>query len=125
MLSIFLSADMIPFCLFYVDDRGLHRSSTMPGVIKNDEITNETAGPSNLERSRTERRRQNNPADDPAKQLLDERIPIKKKVHISYTQIYLFLLRSLVPSVLPCRHLKYIFVCGLGIESLTVALTNV
>jgi len=38
----------------------------MPGVIKNDEITNETAGPSNLERSRTERRRQNNPADDPA-----------------------------------------------------------
>jgi sterol 3beta-glucosyltransferase len=57
----------------------------MPGVIKNDEITNETAGPSNLERSRTERRRQNNPADNPAKQLLDERIPIKKKVHISYT----------------------------------------
>ncbi|XP_066346589.1 sterol 3-beta-glucosyltransferase UGT80A2-like [Miscanthus floridulus] len=62
------------------DDRGFHRSSTMPGVIKNDEITNETAGPSNLERSRTERRRQNNPADDPAKQLLDERIPIKKKL---------------------------------------------
>jgi hypothetical protein len=55
----------------------------MPGVIKNDEITNETAGPSNLERSRTERRRQNNPADDPAKQLFDERIPIKKKVDIS------------------------------------------
>ncbi|RLM66488.1 sterol 3-beta-glucosyltransferase UGT80A2 isoform X2 [Panicum miliaceum] len=52
----------------------------MPGVIKNDEITNETAGPSNLERSRTERRRQNNPADDPAKQLFDERIPIKKKL---------------------------------------------
>ncbi|PAN36987.1 hypothetical protein PAHAL_7G022700 [Panicum hallii] len=63
-----------------VDDRGLHRASTMPGVIKNDEITNETAGPSNLERSRTERRRQNNPADDPAKQLFDERIPIKKKL---------------------------------------------
>ncbi|PUZ46151.1 hypothetical protein GQ55_7G027200 [Panicum hallii var. hallii] len=62
------------------DDRGLHRASTMPGVIKNDEITNETAGPSNLERSRTERRRQNNPADDPAKQLFDERIPIKKKL---------------------------------------------
>jgi len=63
-----------------VDDRGLHRASTMPGVIKNDEITNETAGPSNLERSRTERRRQSNPADDPAKQLFDERIPIKKKL---------------------------------------------
>ncbi|TKW03070.1 hypothetical protein SEVIR_7G038400v4 [Setaria viridis] len=62
------------------DDRGLHRASTMPGVIKNDEITNETVGPSNLERSRTERRRQNNPADDPAKQLFDERIPIKKKL---------------------------------------------
>ena len=55
----------------------------MPGVIKIDEITNETAGPSNLERSRTERRRQSNPADDPAKQLFDERIPIKKKVDIS------------------------------------------
>ncbi|CAL5018466.1 unnamed protein product [Urochloa decumbens] len=52
----------------------------MPGVIKNDEITNETVGPSNLERSRTERRRQNNPADDPAKQLFDEKIPIKKKL---------------------------------------------
>lgn len=64
-----------------VDDRGLHRASTMPGVIKNDdEITNETVSPSNLERSRTERRRQNNPADDPAKQLFDERIPIKKKL---------------------------------------------
>ncbi|WVZ83682.1 hypothetical protein U9M48_030807 [Paspalum notatum var. saurae] len=63
------------------DDRGLHRASTMPGVIKNDdEITNETVGSSNLERSRTERRRQNNPADDPAKQLFDERIPIKKKL---------------------------------------------
>ncbi|KAJ1269989.1 hypothetical protein BS78_06G020600 [Paspalum vaginatum] len=63
------------------DDRALHRASTMPGVIKNDdEITNETVGPSNLERSRTERRRQNNPADDPAKQLFDERIPIKKKL---------------------------------------------
>jgi sterol 3beta-glucosyltransferase len=57
----------------------------LPVVIKNDEIANETAGPSSSERSRTERRRQNNPADDPAKQLLDERIPIKKKVHISYT----------------------------------------
>jgi hypothetical protein len=73
---------MSPSFLFYVDDRGFHRSSTMPGVIKNDEITNESTGPSNLERSRTERRRQNNPAIDPAKQLLDERIPIKKKVHI-------------------------------------------
>ncbi|CAL5028851.1 unnamed protein product [Urochloa decumbens] len=52
----------------------------MPGVIKNDEITHETVGPSNLERSRTERRRQNNPADDPAKQLFDEKIPIKKKL---------------------------------------------
>nr|CAB3486441.1 unnamed protein product [Digitaria exilis] len=63
-----------------VDDRGLHRSSTMPGVINNDEITNETVSPSNLERSRTERRRQNNAADDPTKQLFDERIPIKKKL---------------------------------------------
>ncbi|CAN6242466.1 unnamed protein product [Urochloa humidicola] len=65
-----------------VDDRGLHRSSTMPGVVKNDEITNETVGSSNLERSRTERRRQNNPADDPAKQLFDEKIPIKKKLRM-------------------------------------------
>ncbi|KAF8647263.1 hypothetical protein HU200_065409 [Digitaria exilis] len=52
----------------------------MPGVINNDEITNETVSPSNLERSRTERRRQNNPADDPTKQLFDERIPIRKKL---------------------------------------------
>jgi len=96
----------------------------MPGVIKNDEITNETAGPSNLERSRTERRRQNNPADDPAKQLLDERIPIKKKVHISYT-LYLSIYFQKLSFVLPCRHLKYISVCGMGIESLIVALTNV
>ncbi|CAN6227347.1 unnamed protein product [Urochloa humidicola] len=57
---------------------GFHRSSTMPGVIKNDEITNETV----LERSRTERRRQNNPVDDPAKQLFDEKIPIKKKLQM-------------------------------------------
>lgn len=95
----------------------------MPRVIKNDEITNETAGPSNLERSRTERRRQNNPADDPAKQLLDERIPIKKKVHISYT-IYLFIFGSLVPFVLARRHLKYISVYRLEIESLIVALAD-
>ncbi|KAG8064156.1 hypothetical protein GUJ93_ZPchr0004g39790 [Zizania palustris] len=62
------------------DDRGLPRSSTMPGGIKNAEITNETAGPSNLERSRTERHRQNNPVDDPAKQLFDDKISIKKKL---------------------------------------------
>uniref|UniRef100_A0A0D9VME8 sterol 3beta-glucosyltransferase n=2 Tax=Leersia perrieri TaxID=77586 RepID=A0A0D9VME8_9ORYZ len=62
------------------DDRGLPRSSTMPGGIKNIEITNETAGPSNLERSRTERRRQNNPADDPTKQLFNDKISIRKKL---------------------------------------------
>lgn len=62
------------------DDRGLPRSSTMPGGINNVEITNETAGPSNLERSRTERRRQNNPADDPTKQLFDDKISLKKKL---------------------------------------------
>jgi hypothetical protein len=55
----------------------------MPGVIKNDEITNQPSALSSLERSRTERRRKNNSADDPAKQLFDERIPIQKKVHIS------------------------------------------
>jgi sterol 3beta-glucosyltransferase len=65
------------------DDRGLPRSSTMPGGINNVEITNETAGPSNLERSRTERRRQNNPADDPTKQLFDDKISLKKKVRIT------------------------------------------
>nr|AHW98478.1 glucosyltransferase-2 [Oryza brachyantha] len=62
------------------DDRGLPRSSTMPGGIKDVEITNETAGPSNLERSRTERRRQNNQADDPARQLFNDKIPLKKKL---------------------------------------------
>lgn len=87
----------------------------MPGVIKNDEITNETVGPSNLERSRTERRRQNNPADDPAKQLFDERIPIKKKVHIYIrARIYLFCLRSFFHFGLP---LNYLLVYGLGIDS--------
>jgi sterol 3beta-glucosyltransferase len=64
------------------DDRGLPRSSTMPGGINNVEITNETAGPSNLERSRTERRRQNNPADDPTKQLFDDKISLKKKLEM-------------------------------------------
>lgn len=64
----------------------------MPGVIKNAEITNKATGPSNLERSRTERSRQNNPADDPAKQLLDDKISAKKKVHISWPFMYLFLL---------------------------------
>jgi sterol 3beta-glucosyltransferase len=80
----FYSADSnhVPF-FFSVHDRGLPRSSTMPGLIKNDEITNEPSGPSSLERSRTERRRQNNPADDPSKQLFDEKISIKKKVHVS------------------------------------------
>ena len=53
----------------------------MPGVIKNAEITNEATGPSNL--LRTERRRQNNPVDDPAKQLLDDKISLRKKVHIT------------------------------------------
>ncbi|KAM0865784.1 hypothetical protein ACQ4PT_043045 [Festuca glaucescens] len=59
------------------DNGNLHRSSTMPGVIKDAEIIAETTGPSNLERSKTERRRQNN---DPAKQLLDDKISIRKKL---------------------------------------------
>ncbi|VAH24373.1 unnamed protein product [Triticum turgidum subsp. durum] len=62
------------------DNGNLHRSSTMPGVIKDTEITTETTGPSNLERSKTERRKQNNPADDPTKQLLDDKISIRKKL---------------------------------------------
>lgn len=62
------------------DNGNLHRSSTMPGVIKDTEITAETTGPSNLERSKTERRKQSNPADDPAKQLLDDKISIRKKL---------------------------------------------
>ncbi|KAE8778908.1 UDP-sugar-dependent glycosyltransferase 52 [Hordeum vulgare] len=70
-------------CRFWESDNGnLHRSSTMPGVIKDTKITTETTGPSNLERSKTERRKQSNPADDPAKQLLDDKISIRKKVCI-------------------------------------------
>ncbi|VAH39923.1 unnamed protein product [Triticum turgidum subsp. durum] len=65
---------------FLADNGNLHRSSTMPGVIKDTEITTETTGPSNLERSKTERRKQNNPADDPTKQLLDDKISIRKKL---------------------------------------------
>ncbi|KAE8796383.1 UDP-sugar-dependent glycosyltransferase 52 [Hordeum vulgare] len=64
------------------DNGNLHRSSTMPGVIKDSEITTETPGPSNLESSKTERRKQSNPTDDPAKQLLDDKISIGKKVCI-------------------------------------------
>ncbi|KAI5007609.1 hypothetical protein ZWY2020_054770 [Hordeum vulgare] len=67
-------------CRFWESDNGnLHRSSTMPGVIKDTEITTETMGPSNLERSKTERRKQSNPADNPAKQLLDDKISIRTK----------------------------------------------
>nr|AZQ26942.1 UGT80A25 [Avena strigosa] len=60
------------------DNGNFHRSSTMPLVIKDAGIITETTGPSNLERSKTERRRQNN--NDPAKQLLDDKISIKKKI---------------------------------------------
>ena len=44
----------------------------MPGGVKDAEIVAETTGSSSLERSKTERRRQNNQANDPAKQLLDD-----------------------------------------------------
>ena len=52
----------------------------MPGGVKDAEIVAETTGSSSLERSKTERRRQNNQANDPAKQLLDDKISIRKKV---------------------------------------------
>lgn len=81
MLSFPFNPTLKPY--FLADNGNLHRSSTMPGVIKDTEITTETTGPSNLERSKTERRKQNNPADDPAKQLLDDKISIRKKVCIA------------------------------------------
>lgn len=78
---------------FLADNGNLHRSSTMPGVIKDTEITTETTGPSNLERSKTERRKQSNPADDPAKQLLDDKISIRKKVCIPGPLIFLGMMK--------------------------------
>ncbi|CAM0908328.1 unnamed protein product [Alopecurus aequalis] len=75
------SAAAIPSTSSPADNGSLHRSSTMPGVIKDAaEIITEAAGTSNLERSKTERRGKNNPANDPAKQLLDDKISIRKKL---------------------------------------------
>nr|AZQ26941.1 UGT80A24 [Avena strigosa] len=59
------------------DTGSLHRSSTMPGEIKDAEIITEATGPSNLGRSKTERRQQDN---DPVKQLLDDKISVKQKL---------------------------------------------
>ncbi|XP_072955913.1 sterol 3-beta-glucosyltransferase UGT80A2 isoform X1 [Typha angustifolia] len=62
-----------------VNDRNLPRANTMPGGRNSIETSETCAGPSTLERSRTERRRQCSPHDDPAAQLFDDKISAKKK----------------------------------------------
>ncbi|XP_038974355.1 sterol 3-beta-glucosyltransferase UGT80A2-like isoform X1 [Phoenix dactylifera] len=61
-------------------DRNLPRANTMPGGTKNAEKSETSSGQPNLERSQTERRRQSNPRDDPAAQLFDDKISVKKKL---------------------------------------------
>lgn len=55
----------------------------MPGGTKDAEISETSTGPQNLQRSRTERRRQNARAD-PTAQLFDDKISDKKKVGIFF-----------------------------------------
>ncbi|XP_020084149.1 sterol 3-beta-glucosyltransferase UGT80A2-like isoform X1 [Ananas comosus] len=63
-----------------MNDRNLPRANTMPGGTKNGEKSETSTGPSNLEKSRTERRRQSSPRNDPASQLFDDKISVKKKL---------------------------------------------
>lgn len=52
----------------------------MPGGTKCAERSETSSEKSNLERSRTEKRRQNIPHDDPTAQLFSDKIPDKEKV---------------------------------------------
>ncbi|KAL0924309.1 hypothetical protein M5K25_005125 [Dendrobium thyrsiflorum] len=60
-------------------DRNLPRANTMPGGNKS-EVAEIWSGPQNLERSSTEKRRQNNSRTDPTVQLFDDKISDKKKL---------------------------------------------
>ncbi|PKU75482.1 sterol 3-beta-glucosyltransferase UGT80A2-like isoform X1 [Dendrobium catenatum] len=60
-------------------DRNLPRANTMPGGNKS-EVSEIWSGPQNLERSSTEKRRQNNSRTDPTAQLFNDKISDKKKL---------------------------------------------
>lgn len=62
-----------------MSDRNLPRANTMPGGKKREEAEI-WSGLQNLERSNTEKRRQNNSRTDPAVQLFDDKISDKKKL---------------------------------------------
>ncbi|KAG1362509.1 sterol 3-beta-glucosyltransferase UGT80A2 [Cocos nucifera] len=61
-------------------DRNLPRANTMPGGTNNTEKSETSSGQPNLGRSQTERRRQSNSREDPAAQLFDDKISVKKKL---------------------------------------------
>ncbi|WOL06187.1 sterol 3-beta-glucosyltransferase UGT80A2-like [Canna indica] len=61
-------------------DRSLPRANTMPGGTKCAERLEISAAKSNLERSKTEKRRQNSPHNDPTTQLFNDKIPDKEKL---------------------------------------------
>lgn len=67
-----------------MNDINLPRANTMPGGSKNGEKSETSTGPSNLEKSRTERRRQSSPRNDPTSQLFDDKISVKKKVWVTF-----------------------------------------
>ncbi|XP_039138503.1 LOW QUALITY PROTEIN: sterol 3-beta-glucosyltransferase UGT80A2-like [Dioscorea cayenensis subsp. rotundata] len=58
----------------------LPRANTLPGGTRSDESSGTSTDEVNLERSRTERRRQNLPISDPTAQLFDDKIPVKEKI---------------------------------------------
>ncbi|KAM0949566.1 putative sterol 3-beta-glucosyltransferase [Dioscorea sansibarensis] len=58
----------------------LPQANTLPGGTRNGESSGTSTNEVNLERSRTERRRQNIPIPDPTAQLFDDKIPVKEKI---------------------------------------------
>ncbi|KAG0454385.1 hypothetical protein HPP92_025689, partial [Vanilla planifolia] len=63
-----------------MSDRNLPRANTMPGGTKNGEEPQFSTGTQYLDRSKTEKRRQNNPRTDPAVHLFDDKISDKRKL---------------------------------------------
>lgn len=68
------------FFLPFLVDRSLPRANTMPGGTNCPERLETTPVKPNLERSKTERRKQSIPHDDPTAQLFDDKISDKQKV---------------------------------------------
>ncbi|KAJ0967222.1 hypothetical protein J5N97_024139 [Dioscorea zingiberensis] len=65
-----------------ISGRNLPRANTLPGGSKNGDSSDSSANELNLERSRTEKRRQNVPISDPAAKLFDDKISVKEKIKI-------------------------------------------